>query len=635
MDIEAAKKVLEGVTEEQKIAIEQFSGHARLLAGPGTGKTHVLTRKVLWLVLNYGIAPQDILALTFTRLAAAQLKRDLAEVLKPHDIATPIVSTLHSFALRQILYNSRTIEELPRPVRVADDWEERNIIQEDLKKIIGLSNIGDVQDLINRLSADWETLKAEELGWSDVFPNPKFLGALQQHKAVYGETLRAELVYKLKRSLDQSAQFKLDNDYKYVLIDEYQDFNACDLAVIRSLAGKGAKVFVVGDDDQSIYGFRYADPIGIRQFPEVYSGAERLLLTTCYRCDKAIIQQAEFVADQDTQRLPKTTKPRDNADEGEVVLVQCSDQDQEANAVAIKIKKLVDDGIKPENIVVLSKNKTILGPIKDQIVARGVAVSLALEDELMGDKDYRAVLSLLRLLVDEGDSLALRTLLQVEKNSLGPKCIDALWQYATIKGLRLNIALEAIKSDATALGSMRTRLIGFLDNLSNRIAELKKIEELSTLLDKVVANCVQDEILREKITAYLKKVVEEIGADTLEKLVKSIGIASDMIEQETAPNAVSILTMHKAKGLTFDTCFIVGAEDEFIPGRNDAEFIGDERRLLYVSMTRAKHRLFISYCSKRTGNQKYYGRVPKGGQENRKLTRFLADAKIKSVKISR
>lgn len=633
MDSEAISKMLEGITDEQRLAIEYVDGHARLLAGPGTGKTHVLTRKVLWLVLKHNVNPQKILALTFTRLAAAQLRRDLKEVLEPHNIQIPTVSTLHSFALRQILFNSRTIEELPRPIRVADDWEERYIIQEDLKKILGAERIEEVQALIQRLSADWETLKADELSWTDAFPNPKFIGALQQHKDVYGETLRAELVYKLKRALDQSGEFKLDNEYKYVLIDEYQDLNACDLAVVKSLSEKGSKVFVVGDDDQSIYGFRYADPVGIRQFPEVYSGAARLLLTTCYRCDKTIIQQAEFVADQDTQRLPKSTKPRDNARDGEVVLIQCSDQDKEASVVATKIKKLIDGGMRPEDIVILSRSKAILGPIKDQIIAKGVNVSMALEDELIEAKEYRTALSLLRLLSNKEDELAIRTLIQVQKNGLGDKCIDLLWAYASGKGLRLSSALEAIKNDDSALGSMRARIIQFIDELEKRLEELKKIENLEELIEKVANDCVQEEALREKISSYFKKIKEGSGADTIEKLVKSIGTASDIIEQETAPDAVNILTMHQAKGLTFDTCFIVGAEDEFIPGRNDTEFIGDERRLLYVSMTRAKHKLYVSYCGKRTGNQKYYGRVPKGGQENRKLTRFLADAKIKIVRV--
>jgi DNA helicase-2/ATP-dependent DNA helicase PcrA len=632
METDAVQKIIEDVTGEQRKAIEHVESHARLLAGPGTGKTHVLTRKVLWLVLRHSIAPQDILALTFTRLAAAQLRRDLTEALKPHEIATPVVSTLHSFALRQILSNSQTIEELPRPVRIADDWEERYLIQEDLKKILGSANIRDVQSLISRLSADWETLKAEEVGWSDSFPDPKFLGALQAHKAVYGETLRAELVYKLKRSLDQNAEFKIDNDYKYVLIDEYQDLNACDLSVVRSLAARGAKVFVVGDDDQSIYGFRYANPNGIRQFPEVYDNAARLQLTTCYRCDRSIIQQAEFVADQDTQRLPKTTKPRDDAEDGEVVLIQCADQDKEAAFVAGKIKELVDAGMPPEKIVVLSKSRAIFEPIKAQLIAQGIKVSTALEEELTESKEYRIVLSLLRLIADEHDALALRTLIQLEKNGLGDKCIDELWQYASTKAVRLDIALGEARANPAALGTTGTKIKPFLDSLDARLKELKGLENITTVIDKLATDCIVDEAVRSKIKTYLTKLIDETGADTVEKFVRGIGTSSDMIEQETDPDAVSILTMHQAKGLTFDACFIVGAEDEFLPGRNDGEMMGDERRLLYVSMTRAKHKLYISYCTRRTGKQKYYGRVPNGGQEARKLTRFLADAKITTIR---
>lgn len=633
MDQVTIDKILAGVTDEQRQAIEYVKTHARLLAGPGTGKTHVLTRKVLWLVLKYSVDPKEILALTFTRMVTAQLKHDLREVLEPHNIETPVVSTLHSFALKQILFNSRKVEELPRPVRVADDWEERYIIEEDLKILLGVSRIGEVRDLIQRLSADWETLKADELGWNDTFPNSKFLGALQQHKAVYGETLRAELVYKLKRALEQNTEFNLDNEYKYVLIDEFQDLNACDLAVVKSLSEKGATIFVVGDDDQSIYGFRYADPAGIRQFPETYNDAERLLLTTCYRCDKTIIQQAEFVADQDTKRLPKMTKPRDGTADGEVMLVQCVNQDQEASTIATKIKQLTEDGMRPEDIVVLSRNKAILGLIKDKIVAKGVNVSMSLENELTVSNEYRIAISILRLLVNKEDELAMRTLIQFGKNGLGDKCIELLWGYATDKGLRFNVALESVRKDTTAIGSMWNRVIKFTDEIDKHLEGLKKTEELDVLIVKIVNSSVSEEGLREKVKSYIKKIKDETNADTLEKLVKGISIASDMIEQETAPDAVSVLTMHQAKGLTFDTCFIVGAEDEFIPGRNEGEFIGDERRLLYVSMTRAKHKLYISYCGKRTGNQKYYGRVSSKGQEQRKLTRFLADAKLKIVKI--
>lgn len=624
--------ILDGITEDQRRAIEHIDSHARLLAGPGTGKTHVLTKKVLWLVLKHGVDPKDIIALTFTRLAAAQLRAKLKEVLEPHDRQTPNVSTLHSFALRQILFNSRSVKELPSPVRVADDWEERHIIQEDIKRILELKRIDEVQNLINRLSTDWETLKAEEGGWQENFPDPRFLGALEQHKGVYGETLRAELVYRLKRALDQSGEFKLDHAYKYILIDEYQDLNACDLAVVRLLSenGDGAKLFVVGDDDQSIYGFRFADPVGIRRFPEDY-GAERLDLETCFRCDKEILRHAEFVASQDIQRLPKKTRPRDNAADGKVVLIRFADQDKEAAGVAGKIKQLIDSGTKPEQIVILSRSKKILEPIKEQLKVHDVNVSGSLESELEMTKPFRCVISLLRLVANETDDLALRTLLQCDDNDIGEVKIDAIWKYAAAKNIRISEALMQIQADPAIIPTHGAKIKAYMDKITAMVKELRQVKPLGSLIEMVTSEYCAAGDLGQKIDSYFKGLVSGEESQKLEDLLKAVSTSSEMIEQETEKDAVSVLTMHQAKGLTFEVCFIVGAEDEFIPGRNDGETMGDERRLLYVSMTRAKHELYISYCDHRTGGQKFMGRVSEYGQERRSLTRFLRDAKIEIV----
>ena len=274
-------------TSDQIQAIDHIGSHARLLAGPGTGKTKTLTRRVLSLILQHNADPESILLLTFTRLAAAQLKDEIKKVLNLGK-TIPQVSTLHSFALKQILHNSSRIDTLPRPIRIADDWEERHIIQEDLKKVLSLKEIGDVQNLINQLSTDWETCRIDEIGWEQQFPNPAFLGAWRSHKDQYGETLRAELVYQLKKQLNQSRDFQLDKEYKHILIDEYQDLNACDLAIVNELAKRGAELFVAGDDDQSIYGFRFATPEGIRNFEQIYQNSKKLALEICFRCDKSI-----------------------------------------------------------------------------------------------------------------------------------------------------------------------------------------------------------------------------------------------------------------------------------------------------------------------------------------------------------
>ncbi|KKU17223.1 MAG: atp-dependent dna helicase, partial [Candidatus Azambacteria bacterium GW2011_GWA2_45_90] len=496
----------------------------------------------------------------------------------------------HSFALRQILYNSSRIDTLPRPIRIADDWEERYIIQEDLKKVLKLKEIGDVQKLINQLSTDWETLRIDEIGWEQQFPNPAFLGAWRSHKDQYGETLRAELVYQLKKQLNQSRDFQLDKEYKHILIDEYQDLNACDLAIVNELAKRGAELFVAGDDDQSIYGFRFATPAGIRNFEQIYQNSKKLALEICFRCDKNILHSAEFVASLDPARLPKPTRPKDEAEDGEVLIIGFKDQSHEAEIIAKKIKSLIDADIKPDQITILlrnDRNGLLSKPIIETLKKYSVDVSLTTDSD---------------------------------------ECIKSIWNYAQSKGIRFSVALQKIAESPSELQKFGPKIAKFVSEINVAIVELKAIESPIEAINATVDKFMGEGVIKEQVKKYFVGILENQEKPDLENLIKVVSTSSEYIEQETKENAVNILTMHQAKGLSFDVCFIVGAEDEYIPGRNTGDKEGDERRLLYVSMTRARHKLFISYCNKRTGQQRHSG--SNSGTEKRTLTRFLRDSKI-------
>ncbi|OSS41695.1 ATP-dependent DNA helicase UvrD/PcrA [Desulfurella amilsii] len=625
------KKIIHGyATSDQIEAIDHIGSHARLLAGPGTGKTKTLTLRVLSLILQHNVDPESILLLTFTRLAATQLKDEIKKALESSKKTIPQVSTLHSFALRQILHNSSRINTLPSPIRIADKWEERYIIQKDLKKVLSLKKIGDVQNLINQLSTDWETLRIDEIGWEKQFPNPAFLGAWQSHKEQYGETLRAELVYQLKKQLNQSRDFQLDKEYKHILIDEYQDLNACDLAIVNELAKRGAELFVAGDDDQSIYGFRFATPEGIRNFGQIYQDSKKLALEICFRCDKLILRSAEFVASLDPKRLPKPTRPKDQAEDGEVLIFGFKDQNHEAEIIAKKIKSLIAKDIKPDQITILlrsDRNASLSKPIIEALKKQSVDVSLTTDSELENNNEYRIVLSVIRLLVDQNDCLAWRTLLQVDKtNGLGDKCIKNIWNYAQSKGIRFSVALQKIAEFPNELQKFRQKIAKFVSEKNTAIVGLKAIQNPIEAITAIVDKFMSEGEIKEQVKKYFIGILESQEKADLESLIKIVSTSSGYIEQETKENAVNILTMHQAKGLSFDVCFIVGAEDEYIPGRNTGDKEGDERRLLYVSMTRARHKLFISYCNKRIGLQRHSG--SNSGTEKRTLTRFLRDSKI-------
>lgn len=621
----------EGLSPDQEHAARHVGSHARLLAGPGTGKTRTLTRRVLALILDYSVEPQKILALTFTRVAAFQLRQELQQTLEPLGIHTPHVSTLHSFALRQLLRNSARVEALPQPLRIADDWEERHIIQEDIKERLQRSQIREIQDLFDKLSADWETLHRDDPDWEALFPDAAFLGAWREHRRLLGYTLLAELVYQLRRALNQYPDFDLEDDFQHVLVDEYQDFNACDLDVIKELARRGCEIYTAGDDDQSIYGFRYADPEGIRRFTEDYHPCVDLSLEICHRCDRSILRIAEFVADLDVDRLRKNTRARDDAAAGEVHLFCFADQHQEAREIARLCKHLIQvKNVKADEILVLLRSdryRALSSVLQQALTQEGVAVAEHAESSPLDADDGRLVFVVLRLLVHRGDNLAWRTVLQLHKG-IGPSSLRAVKDWARSNDVQFTAALQAIKENPE-----RVKRVG--KRIAQTVAEYETLLErfsqddppLDEQIQRTARQAVADEEQREKIVAFLSAIAEETGSESLNGLVNALGASLDTAEQELVEGAVNILTMHKAKGLNADVVFIVGAEDEFIPGRNEGQREGDERRLLFVSMSRARHRLFISYCGKRVGYQARLGR--ESGRPDRSLTRFLRDAPIR------
>lgn len=624
----------DGLLDEQKLAASYVGSHARLLAGPGTGKTLTLTRRICFLVEECNISPENILALTFTRAAAHELRQRVQQELGEE--RCPRISTLHSFALRQLLRNATRISDLPQPLRIADDWEERHIILEDLKSLLELDHINQAIALLSELSADWQSLTADEADWERRFPNPRFLGAWSEHRRIYGYTLRSELVYQMKKALEQRGDFQLEGPLEHLLVDEYQDLNRCDLAVVRAIASCNAELFIAGDDDQSIYGFRKAHPEGIRRFDQDYQKVRDLPLRICMRCDRDILNLGLFVARQDIRRKEKIIEPEPKRAKGEVAIFRFRNQDEEAEGIARLCQHLIDDhGLRPQNILILlrsDRNGVFSKPIRERLKA--VEIPVSAKTESTGPLDTpngRAFLSFMRLATNREDSLAWRTLLNVWCQGIGPGAISAVYDLARREGRSFAQTLTAAHADASILPSnYQSRLSAAIGNILARLGELfpgdpKEKHETNSELMEVVRSAaesfIESEEEREPILMEFERAAELLGATSIEELVRATEVASEDIEQEIDPNAVNILTMHKAKGLTADAVIIAAAEEQYIPGRAQGDAIDDERRLLYVSLTRARHHLFVTYCDKRTGEQLYTGRDR--GRIHRHLTPFL------------
>lgn len=304
-------------------------------------------------------------------------------------------------------------------------------------------------------------------------------------------------------------------------------------------------------------------------------------------------------------------------------LLRFDNQYGEAKNIAKKVKALIDSGTPAKEIVLLFRGSIskLLTPIVDEFKKLDIPYTETIESEIEDSKEYRIVLSLLRLVNQQDDNLALRTLVQLEKNNLGDKCIESIHTICTSKKISFAKALEEIYSNPSAIKQGK-KLNEYMQSVNEKLAKYKTIEKLDDLVTQVVQENMADTPLREKVLTSLKKVVSG-DEQKLDDFLRALSTASEAIEQDVEGDAVNLLTMHQAKGLTYDVCFIVGLEDEYLPGRNADTSLDDERRLLYVSMTRARHKLYMTYCNQRVADQRHTG--SNSGVENRNLTRFLRD----------
>jgi len=628
----------EGLDEKQQAAATHIGKHARLLAGPGTGKTETITRRILALIVEHNVDPANILVLTFTRVAAYDLRCKIKSALDPLKKELPRISTIHSFALRQLMRNSGRITTLPQPLRIADDYDERSIILEDLK--VDLEDhlktifpdiphsLDKVKKLFALLSSDWETLRIDLEETQRSCHDAEFLGAWSNHRNIFGYALRSELIYQLKKALNSFPDFNLESKFSHVLVDEYQDLNACDLAIIDELAKRGCELFVAGDDDQSIYGFRYANPNGIRIFVDRFQ-AEPLALETCFRCDKSILSIGEFVASLDYTRLPKITKPRIGAGNGAVRLLCFEDQYREAEYVAKRCSELFSKGVSDILILIRSDHQSKISSVLVEACNRyEIPVAVKNETDPLDEGSGRCVLAILRLLIDESDALAWRTILQEQCGGVAEITFKSIRDMAREKGQNFYEILKSIERDPTSI--RRGNLIAAkMTEVRGLIGTLKsQIKTIDVLIHEIVGAVISDPIQQKLVEDFLIRVKTEAATDGVSDLLLALTSSFSADEQELTADKVNILTMHKAKGLSADVVFIVGAEKQFLPGRSIGLAAEDERRLLFVSLTRARHELNITYCQRRLDQQMWTG--SESGTPRRELTPFLKDSPLKA-----
>jgi len=510
---------------------------------------------------------------------------------------------------------------------------------EELARVLN-RGITSVRDSIQKLADDWDTLAADGHGWADGYPDPDFLEAWRRHREVYGYTLRSELVYQMLCELRSNPQFSPADRCQVLLVDEYQDLNRCDLGTIRVLAERsGAEVFAVGDDDQSIYSFRHAHPAGIRGFIEDYPAANRYVLVECLRCGPDIVELAKWLIAQEADRIDKDLRSV-TAWAAEVHLIRFQDQDAEALGVANIVAAEIVAGAATEEILILLRSDP--GGRVSAALARALGNQRVQAYLPRGSGDFDdSVEKLLAYLIlseslsvrNQMDDLALRSLLQLEDNGIGAQRLWAVTHYCLTQGIRFSEAIERFRDNPGEYPSSAVdRLLSACDEIVDRARRLQQAEgeAFDAWLARSCAEVGLEGDSRQAVMSAGAGVIADIEAGATgpaAALSFAVLLAGSMNRlSETLPakvtGRVTITTMHGAKGLSADVVVVLQAEDEMIPGDAAGTEYDESRRLLYVSLTRARKKLLIGACQRRFGSQRFVGTKE---ARARTLTRFLRD----------
>ncbi len=619
----------DGLSPEQRQAASHWGSSARVLAGPGTGKTRSLIQRVAYLLQEREVPPDQIVVLTFTRAAARELRERLTQHLGVLEDDLPLVCTLHSFALRTLLqYQAQSA--IIQPLRVADDYEEKHVLFHEIGQMIG-KPASEVGKALRGFEATWNTLNQEHEAWQAVDFRREFEMALRSLSKFYGFTLRGELVFRLLRLLNGNPLIGQNLGVRHVLVDEYQDLNHCDQQVIARLEEFGAYLYVVGDDDQSIYHFRHAYPDGIRQFTNSRPGCGDYRLTTCHRCPTAIVNLATNLIGWDRTRVSRDLQPESSAIPGEVYALQFQGYADEADGIANICKTYVDaDLLRPQDISILLSRRSLAKRIAEGLEKAGLPAVVLVPIWPLGGRDDppkhegRLIYCVLRLLVDQYDALAARTWMGLQ-NGVGLGTIKHIREFCRSNDRTLWDGLSSISADPTLIP--RGRIVkAHFDELSEILDELRSAETVENVLDHLVGPA-KDNPGAEKaqVRQFLDYVIEKEQVESVDGLVQTLQTFDVEAETQLTANAVRVMTMHKAKGLSSEMVIIPALEQDLMPGRFSEDLA---RRMMYVAMTRSRRVLIFTHSLTRTGAQSYLGTGR--GQWQRQRSRFLDEMEIRS-----
>lgn len=624
------------LNEDQRKAVETLNGPVQILAGAGSGKTRVITYRISNLIDN-GIYPGEILALTFTNKAAKEMKIRLSEILRC-DVNSMWIGTFHSMCLRilrrdidKIGYSSNFViyDSYDQGTLIKECIKEANVISDTMKPSYFSSIISNAKDelITPREYEEKYAIDVKTKFASKVYG--LYQKKLKKNNAVDFDDIIVLSIKLLKENPEILEYYQ--NKFKHILVDEYQDSNHAQYILINLLAKKYRNLCVVGDDDQSIYGWRGADIRNILEFEKDYSDAKIIKLERNYRSTDTILDAANAVIEKNTGRKNKKLWTDKNSDVKIEIKKNYSDKD-EAVYVAQEIKKL--EALRKYNfsdIAILYRTNVQSRLIEENLLKKTLPYTIYGGLKFYDRKEIKDVLAYLKLISNPSDNIALKRIINVPKRGVGARSVEKLEAKANITGEAIYSAMIDLENDefsSKIKNTMRNFVI-----LINSFRSMSEIVTISELIKKVIENTnylkeLEDEGDIEYQTRFeniqeLMAVAQEYEKNNTDKklsdFLTEISLSTDIDNMNDSENTVTLMTIHSAKGLEFPVVFMIGMEEGVFPINrsliNESQ-LEEERRLCYVGMTRAEELLYVTYATERT----IFGKTT-----NQRASRFLED----------
>ncbi|HHO76306.1 MAG TPA: ATP-dependent DNA helicase PcrA [Deltaproteobacteria bacterium] len=611
------QRILEGLNQEQKKAVLHADGPLLVFAGAGSGKTRVIVHRVANLIVQ-GVRPSEILCLTFTNKAAAEMKNRLNTIVGS-DGSSVWAGTFHAFGARFLRHEAYLLG-YPSSFVIYDEADQRSLMAKCIKEL-GINYERGMDAKVAWLyNKSRDTMRRIDDIESDLFFDPvDVIAGYEKRKKDFGVFDFGDLLSVPCRMLATMPEIrkKYQSMYRHILVDEYQDTNMAQYSMLMNLVGTHRNICVVGDDDQSIYGWRGADVGNILRFKDDFAGATIITLEQNYRSCELILNAASSLITNNQYRSPKRLRSTKGKGK-DIGIVEFSDDEKEAINVAYTITNLISSGVSPLDIGVFYRVNALSRVIEEAFVNRRIPYAVYGGMRFYERREIKDLLAYLRIIANPADEEALGRIINTPPRGIGAKTYAALVDFARKEGVPVMEALDAVTDRNVLKGAGRKGVAEFISLMRDirAYAQSAEIPELlACIMEKAgLAKALASEIDGEdRLTNVKELIASAAGQKDLTRYLEEKALMTSMDGE--SGDKVSVMTLHMSKGLEFDYVFILGLEEGILPHSRSMDTmleIEEERRLLYVGITRARKQVMLSWARTRTLYGREVYQIPSG-----------------------